>query len=173
MVFRFESRRNGAQAEKMDALLEAALRIETYKHECRFCERRFKLKCNCVRHERIHTNDKPHKCRICLKAFILKKNMQDHERVHTMEKPYECGSCSRRFSRRNSMVRHSRIHTGEKPYSCEHCHKSFAWKAYLKRHFLNAHVNGTKKKVGHEEKAPDSGLVGAKVRGVSLRSDVT
>lgn len=156
----------------MDTLLEAALIIETYKFPCRFCQRRFSLKSNCVRHERIHTNDKPHECRICSKRFILKKNMQEHERVHTLERPFQCEQCSRKFSRRNSLTRHSRIHTGEKPYSCNHCHKTFAWKTYLKRHFLKAHVNEANK-MGHEEEVPDAALVGgAEVPRVSLAVSV-
>lgn len=57
--------------------------------------------------------------RYCDKAFAQSAHRLRHERMHTGEKPYACRYCSKRFGESAQVSRHERIHTGEKPFACE------------------------------------------------------
>lgn len=57
-----------------------------------------------------HMNEKPHECKFCDKKFRLKQTLVKHLRVHTGEKPYQCKVCERRFSQRTAYVTHTKMH---------------------------------------------------------------
>ncbi|KAH8675158.1 hypothetical protein BGZ61DRAFT_361010 [Ilyonectria robusta] len=42
------------------------------KYECQHCPKTFKRSEHCIRHERIHTHEKPFSCQYCLKAYSRK-----------------------------------------------------------------------------------------------------
>ncbi|KAG0431699.1 hypothetical protein HPB47_021526 [Ixodes persulcatus] len=76
------------------------------KFECSYCLYSSNVKCNVVRHERVHTGEKPFQCRQCNRAFTQSSALLSHRRTHTGERPYPCGRCGRVFSQKSSMQRH-------------------------------------------------------------------
>ncbi|XP_071514287.1 uncharacterized protein [Panulirus ornatus] len=46
--------------------------------KCTFCEKTFQRRANAVRHEKIHTGEKPFVCTLCGRGFITKANLMYH-----------------------------------------------------------------------------------------------
>ncbi|XP_032997960.1 zinc finger protein 260-like [Lacerta agilis] len=101
---------------------------------CSTCGKAFNNRASLVRHQRLHSGEKPHTCTDCGKSFNKRSNLVTHQRIHTGEKPYRCVECGKSFSLSSSLVRHQRIHTGEKPYQCSVCERSFNQKPSLVVH---------------------------------------
>ncbi|XP_069815670.1 zinc finger protein 271-like [Dendropsophus ebraccatus] len=101
---------------------------------CSYCGKSCPCKSAFIRHQRIHTGEKPYACADCGKSFIQMSDFNNHMRSHTGEKPFTCAECGKSFSRSTYLVTHCRTHTKEKPYTCRECGKSFIQHSHLAIH---------------------------------------
>ncbi|XP_071455740.1 zinc finger protein piragua-like [Hetaerina americana] len=52
------------------------------KYACEHCPMSFNFRSNLLRHERVHSGERPFKCKICSKSFSQNEHLVRHDRVH-------------------------------------------------------------------------------------------
>ncbi|XP_017010234.2 zinc finger protein draculin [Drosophila takahashii] len=106
---------------------------------CQYCERVFTRPFEKVKHERVHTGEKPYACEVCGKTFRVSYSLTLHLRTHTNIRPYVCTVCNKRFKSHQVYAHHLRIHSSERQFTCDACPKTFRTSVQLYAH-KNTHT---------------------------------
>ncbi|XP_017050303.1 zinc finger protein 2 homolog [Drosophila ficusphila] len=106
---------------------------------CQYCDRVFTRPFEKVKHERVHTGEKPYSCEVCGKTFRVSYSLTLHLRTHTNIRPYVCTVCNKRFKSHQVYSHHLRIHSSERQFACDVCPKSFRTSVQLYAH-KNTHT---------------------------------
>ena len=80
-------------------------------------------------------------CSYCPKTFHNLTLLIRHNRIHTGERPYVCKICQKAFTQSGNLNLHLRIHAGKKPFECDFCDYSATQSVHLKRHIYSKHEN--------------------------------
>ncbi|XP_055620673.1 zinc finger protein 699-like [Toxorhynchites rutilus septentrionalis] len=103
-------------------------------YPCSFCGKEFKRPHEKVKHERIHTGERPYSCQICDKRFRVSSCLAIHRRTHESIRPFVCPHCKKRFKVQSAYNHHLKTHSTERQYKCPFCPKAFKTAVQLGGH---------------------------------------
>ncbi|CAO1424121.1 unnamed protein product [Diamesa serratosioi] len=110
-------------------------------YPCQFCGKEFVRPHEKVKHERIHSGEKPFQCNICGKSFRVSYCLNLHKKTHSDDRPYVCGfqNCDKRFKSVSVYNHHIMTHSDARNYPCPFCPKKFKTAVQLAGH-RNSHI---------------------------------
>lgn len=103
-------------------------------YPCNYCGKRFKRPHEKVKHERIHTGERPYACELCGKRFRVSSCLTTHLRTHGDSRPFVCPHCKKRFKVQSAYNHHLLTHSNERNYQCPFCTKAFKTAVQLNGH---------------------------------------
>ncbi|XP_069087557.1 zinc finger protein 135-like isoform X3 [Pleurodeles waltl] len=102
------------QNEKTDPTINYHVRRQpprVKRHPCAECGKKFTSISSLIKHERVHTGERPFHCEICGESFNQLGALHRHQKRHTGERPYPCYVCGKRFSRKDTLLGHQKTHS--------------------------------------------------------------
>lgn len=115
-------------------------RERSSRYRCTLCPYSSYKRDSVVKHERVHTGEKPFVCGVCGKAFTQQSSLNVHQRAHTGERPHGCTECGITFPKKSDLIRHARTHSGSKAYSCDLCAFRTSDSSSVKKHVIAMHT---------------------------------
>ena len=116
------------------------------RRTCNTCSYKARFLSDLMRHELIHSGEKPYKCDVCDYSCNQSQNLKQHKLIHSGDKPYECEFCGYCTAKSGHLKRHKRIHLGQKPFKCDVCEYSSAQLECLKTHKLTHNQDSAEKR---------------------------
>jgi len=107
---------------------------------CSVCCKQFRSNSHLIRHQQVHTGERPYQCAVCDKRFSEPSSVKRHMYIHTNEAPHACPTCGHRYSSPCYLREHMLSHTGERPNKCPVCDKQYSRSGHLTRH-LRQHTH--------------------------------
>eukprot|EP00826_Nyctotherus_ovalis_P026247 TRINITY_DN2051_c0_g1_i23.p1 TRINITY_DN2051_c0_g1~~TRINITY_DN2051_c0_g1_i23.p1 ORF type:complete len:161 (-),score=16.63 TRINITY_DN2051_c0_g1_i23:47-529(-) len=76
------------------------------------CNKLFRSRFSCKRHQLVHTRDKRFACKECGRKFSFAQHLREHSYRHTNVRPYKCGisDCLATFRHSSELSLHRRTH---------------------------------------------------------------
>ncbi|XP_067946156.1 zinc finger protein 845-like [Watersipora subatra] len=110
-----------ADAEDTTSVLVVDEAVESFKIQCKVCDKTFSHGVGLKRHMLLHTGDSPSfTCPTCDRSFKRKYSLNEHLKIHTPT-TYKCENCSFETNRSTLLNKHVQSMHGNIDFCCSLC----------------------------------------------------